>query len=130
MESILIFIRIDGAEREVLRGRDGRLGQHVEEGRLADVGEAHDAALEVRAEAPDDDGLLLHLLLLGRHLEADKIPDENKMQRTFGALQQHNPERTDTPEVTLEPSHLAHFQNILVTSNEEKVNEFSSRAGT
>ena len=68
MESILIFIRIDGAEGEVLRGRDGRLGQHVEEGRLADVGQADDAALEVRAQPTDDDRLLLDFLLLGRHL--------------------------------------------------------------
>ncbi len=38
-------VRLDGAERVVL-GRDAGLGQGVEEGGLADVGQADDAALE------------------------------------------------------------------------------------
>ncbi|MNI45676.1 hypothetical protein D3C73_1001140 [compost metagenome] len=38
-------VRFDGAEREVRRG-DARLGQRVEQGRLADVGQADDAAFD------------------------------------------------------------------------------------
>src|SRR5690606_15792025 len=38
-------VRLDGAEREVLRG-DAGLGQGVEQGGLADVGQADDAAVE------------------------------------------------------------------------------------
>ena len=38
-------VRLDGAERIVL-GRDAGLGQGVEEGGLADVGQADDAAFE------------------------------------------------------------------------------------
>ncbi|MNF68866.1 hypothetical protein D3C84_507330 [compost metagenome] len=38
-------VRLDGAEREVLRG-DAGFGQGVEQGGLADVGQADDAAVE------------------------------------------------------------------------------------
>src|SRR5690606_27688772 len=38
-------VRLDGAEREVGRG-DARLGQRIEEGRLANVGQADDAAFD------------------------------------------------------------------------------------
>ena len=69
LERLLILIGVDGAEGEVLCGGHGRLGQDVEEGGLAHVGEAHDAALEVGAQPAQDHGLLLLLLLLlGRHL--------------------------------------------------------------
>jgi hypothetical protein len=55
-------VRLDGAERVVL-GRDAGLGQRVEEGGLADVGQAHDAAFQAHvvssrkeriAQAQDD----------------------------------------------------------------------------
>ena len=63
---ILILIGVDGAEREVLRLRL-RLGQHVEEGGLADVGQANDADPKVGAH-PADQGLLLRSCgLLWRH---------------------------------------------------------------
>ena len=65
----LIFIGIDGAEGEVLGGGQLRLGEDVEEGRLADVGQADDAALQVGAHAAQDDGLLFGDVLLGRHLD-------------------------------------------------------------
>ena len=72
MERLLILIGVDGAEGEVLCGGHGRLGQHVEEGGLAHVGQTHDAALEVGAQAAEDDHLLLgHVLLLGRHLDRE-----------------------------------------------------------
>ncbi len=64
---ILILIRVDGAEGEVLRGRDRRLGQHVKEGGLADVGQTDDAGAEVRPQPTDQGRLLLHFLLLGGH---------------------------------------------------------------
>ena len=41
-------VRLDGAERVVRRLRRGRLRQRVEEGRLADVRQADDAALEAQ----------------------------------------------------------------------------------
>ena len=67
--TILILIGVDGAEGEVLRRGHAGLGEDVEEGGLAHVGEAHDSALEVRPHAADQHLLLLlHVLLLGRHL--------------------------------------------------------------
>ncbi len=44
-------VRLDGAEREVLC-RDARLGQGVEQGGLADVGQADDAAIETHGYSP------------------------------------------------------------------------------
>ncbi|MNC10884.1 hypothetical protein D3C75_585650 [compost metagenome] len=44
-------VRLDGAEGEVLR-RDARLGQGVEQGGLADVGQADDAAIETHGYSP------------------------------------------------------------------------------
>lgn len=67
LELILILIGIDGAEGEVLGRGDLGLGQNVEECGLADVGKADNTALEVGAQTAQDDDLLLHFLLLGRH---------------------------------------------------------------
>ena len=69
MDLILIFIGIDGAEGKVFGGGHLGLGQDVEEGGLADVGQADDAALQVGAHPAEDDGLLLNDVLLGRHLQ-------------------------------------------------------------
>ena len=44
-------IGLDGAERKIL-GFDARFGQSVEERRLADVGQADDAAMESHGEGP------------------------------------------------------------------------------
>ncbi len=63
IRQILIFIGVDGAEGEVLGGGHARLGQHVEEGGLANVREAHDTALEVRAHSTDDHGLHLSFVV-------------------------------------------------------------------
>ena len=43
-------VRLDGAERIVL-GRDAGLGQRVEEGRFADIGQADDAALQAHDDS-------------------------------------------------------------------------------
>ncbi len=67
LELILILIGIDGAEGEVLGRGDLGLGQNVEECGLADVGKTDNTALEVGAQTAQDDDLLLHFLLLGRH---------------------------------------------------------------
>merc|ERR1712168_1773028 len=56
------FIRVDGAEGEVLGGRLG-LGEDVEEGGLAYVGEAHNSTLEVGAHTANQ-GAHLWLFLL------------------------------------------------------------------
>ncbi len=70
MDLILIFIGVDGAEGEVLGRRHLGLGQDVEEGGLADVGKADDAALQVGAHPAEDDRLLFNFLLLRRHLDS------------------------------------------------------------
>ena len=44
-------VRLDGAERVVL-GRDGRARERVEEGRLANIGQADDAAFDSHAMCP------------------------------------------------------------------------------
>ena len=44
-------VRLDGAERIIGRLRRGGLGQRVEERRLADVGQADDAAFEAHGDA-------------------------------------------------------------------------------
>ncbi|MCY1175539.1 hypothetical protein D9M73_157820 [compost metagenome] len=44
-------VRLDGAEREVLSG-DAGFGQGVEQGGLADVGQADDAAIETHGYSP------------------------------------------------------------------------------
>ena len=62
------LVGVDGAEGEVLGGRL-RLGEHVEERRLADVGNADDADAQIGADAADQ-RLPLLLLLLGRHSRA------------------------------------------------------------
>ena len=64
-DSTLVWV--DGAEGEVLGRRDGRLGEDIEEGRLAYVGQAHDADLQVGAQTPQEDHLLLLYLLLRGH---------------------------------------------------------------
>ena len=61
------LVGVDGAEGEVLGRRDGCLGEDIEEGRLAHVGEAHDADLQVGAQSPQEDHLLLLYLLLRGH---------------------------------------------------------------
>ena len=43
--AVRYLVGLDGAEGEVLRG-DGALGERVEQGALADVGQTHDADLE------------------------------------------------------------------------------------
>jgi hypothetical protein len=62
------LVGVDGAEGEVLGSRL-RLGEHVEERRLADVGNADDADAQIGADAADQ-RLPLLLLLLGRHSRA------------------------------------------------------------
>lgn len=64
------LVGVNGAEGKIFGGRL-RLGEHVEERRLADVGNADDADAQVGADAADQRFALL-LLLLGRH------PDHNK----------------------------------------------------
>ena len=61
------LVGVDGAEGEVLGRRDGCLGEDIEKGRLAHVGEAHNADLQVGAQSPQEDHLLLLYLLLRRH---------------------------------------------------------------
>lgn len=63
---ILILIRVDRAERKVLRRRRA-LRQHVEERRLADVRHADDADAQIGADAADQRLALRLLDLLGRH---------------------------------------------------------------
>lgn len=70
--NILIFIRIDGAEREVFSSRL-TLGQDVEEGRFSDVGNADDSHLQVGTDATDQWLLLRFLDFLRRHSEIDKF---------------------------------------------------------
>lgn len=69
---ILILIWIDGTEREVLRRRRA-LRQHVEERRLADVRDAHDADAQIGADATDQRLAFGFLDLLGRHGDANGV---------------------------------------------------------
>lgn len=64
----LIFIGVDGAEGEILGGRLA-LGEDIEEGGFANVGDAHDAHLEVGADPPDERLLLRLIHFLRRHRE-------------------------------------------------------------
>jgi len=65
--SLLILIRLDGAEGEVLRG-GGTLGQNVEEGGLAHVGNADDSDSQIRADSSDQRLAFRFIVLLRRHL--------------------------------------------------------------
>lgn len=63
---ILILIRLDGAEGEILRG-SGALGEDVEKGGLAHVGNANDSDPQIGTD-PSDQRLALRLVvLLRRH---------------------------------------------------------------
>lgn len=64
---ILILIRLDGAEGEVLRG-GGTLGQNVEKSGLAHVGNANDTDSQIRSNSADQRLALRFVVLLGRHL--------------------------------------------------------------
>ena len=62
-------VRLDGAERVVL-GRDAGFGEGVEEGGLADVGQAHDAAFEAHGRLRELPGQSATGILVGAYTAA------------------------------------------------------------
>jgi hypothetical protein len=71
-DSAATLVRVDGAEREVLR-RDGHVGEDIEHSRLADIRQTNNTHLQVVARSPQQH-LCLWLLPLLAHPVSKKVP--------------------------------------------------------